>query len=352
MRKRIILTMLFIGVGLAACQMNPLFPESTPIIIPTRLVLPTPTGPAGSSLPSPSPQPLEPTSDPHALATLTVPPSLPSPTPQPVTPTHLGKYSRRARGIELNDTTGKVDPTKLQADFGVVYGGSGWADPFPNYGDNLLALDQANIPCLLLWDILLPPDFDASRPDQSFPPENEEPNVAAIIKATRGKAVAGIIIRFLDKDMPNHKIFTQGWMANYIPWMVKAVHNQTDKPTFVMTSQAFISGFGDAPDLNRVISGLDGISSWKSALPGQTPQSASWNDFPFPGDNYVPEYVSDNGSLDFINFARTAWKFDGIDAPSTPLWLYTGSAAQLKKNLDYKDHALNPPVNPTPTVSG
>jgi hypothetical protein len=359
-KKRLVLYTLLIGLGMAACQINSLLPESTPFILPTRLVLPSPTVstyhplPSSSQQPSTAPQPgFEPTSVQHGLATATLSPSLVFPTIQPSpSATHMGRFSGNAKGIELNESTGKVDPTKLQADFGVVYGGAGWEDITPNYKANILALDQANIPCLFLWDILLPAGFDASRPGKSFPPENEEPNVAAITKSAKGKAIAGIIIRFLDKDTSEHKVFTQGWMANYITWMVAAVYHQTGKPLYVMTSQEFIKSFGDAPDLNQVISTIDGMSSWKSATPGQKPQLASWNAFPIPGDNYVPEYISDNESLYFYNYARTAWKFDGIDASSTPLWMYKSSAAQLKKDLGYKDHDIFQSANPTPTAEG
>jgi len=352
------------GLGLTACQFKAFAAEETPIVIPTRLVLPTPTTSAGAPTPSSAPQPSAvpqvdagPTAETHSLtatptttftATVrvfpTVDPNLPTARP--------GKYSRRAKGIELDEFTGKVDPTQLRADFGVIHGGTGWSRPFPNYEANIQALYQANIPILLLWDINLPPGFDASRPDKSFPPENEEPNVAAIIRATRNKAVAGIIISFLNKTTPEGKVFTQGWMANYITWMVKAVAHQTGKPLFVLTSQEFISGFVDAPELDSVIANLDGLCSWKSAAPGQTPQLASWNAFPLPGDDYVPEYLSDNTPLYFINYARTSWKFDGIDAPSTPLWMYQSTAAQLKKDLGYKEHDPGAAVNPTPTVSG
>lgn len=344
MQKRIVFRVIIISLGLAACQANSLLTEPTPIIVPTRLVLPTPTVPTA--------QPARQPTAAHSLAVVTVYPSPVPPTlaPSPV-PTRVGKYTGRAKGIELNEFTGAVDPNKLQADFGVVYGGEGWTSPVPNYKANVTALYQANIPCLLLWDIIIPPDFDASRLDKSFPPEQDEPNVAAIIKAIQNKAIAGIIIRFLDKDMPDGRVFTQTWMANYITWMTRAVHHQTDKPLFVMTSQAFISGFDEATELNSVISNIEGICSWKSATPGQTPQLASWNDFPFPADDYVPEYIS-GSSLYFINFARTSWRFEGIDASSTPLWMYKSSAPQLKTDLDYKDHDRTAPSKPTPTVSG
>jgi hypothetical protein len=258
------------------------------------------------------------------------------------------RYSILARGIELDEDTGKVDPTRLKADFGIVYGGSGGENVSPNMGVNILALSQAHIPCLLLWDILIPQDADASNMDKSFPSENEEPNVVAISRAVKSGPVAGVIIRFLDKKTPDGKVFTQTWMANYINWMVKAVYHQSGRPLFVMTSQAFIDGFGHAPELNNAVSTIDGMCSWKAATPGQTPQPASWNDFPFPPDDYHPEYISNNSSLAFINYSRTSWKFDGIDAKSTPLWIYEGSADQLKKDLGYKENS----TNFDPSVSG
>ena len=347
MKKRILLCALLIGIALSGvgCQADSLFSEPTPITIPTRLILPTPTS---------TPQPIlssnqqSSQSAPHSQATAAVTATLPT-TPQPSpTKKYVGKYSQRAKGIELNDDTENVDPGKLQADFGVIYGGAGGDIPFSNYEANSLALYQANIPCLLLWDILIPSEFDASNPAKSFPPEKEEPNVAAIVRATRGKPVAGIIIRFLNKKTPEGKTFTQGWMANYVDWIVKAVYHQTGKPVYVMSSQAFINGFGAAPDLNRVISNLDGTSSWKSAIPKQAPHLAAWNDFPVPADDYAPEYISGNSSLYFINYSRADWNFDGIDTTSTPLWLYYAPPDQLKKELGYQDHALMIPSTPTP----
>ena len=337
MIKRIILCALLIGFGLSACQTNPFSAEDTPIVIPTRLILPSPTS-TSEPLPSPS---LEPTA--------TVPATQVPPTPQPsLVKTYVGKYSALAKGIELNESTVKVDPAKLQADFGIVYGGYG-EDDAKNYAAYIHAVNQADIPCLLLWDIIIPAGMDASNMEKTFPPEGEEPNVAAIARVARGQTIAGIIIRFMDKKTPEGKTFTQLWMSNYIAWMVEAVYHQTGKPLFVMTSQAFIDGFGKAPQLNQTISSIDGMSSWKSAMPGQSPQLASWNDFPVPGDDYAPEYISNNPTVSFINYARTAWKFDGINASSTPLWLYKAPASQLRKDLGFKGRTNPTPASPTPT---
>ena len=70
-------------------------------------------------------------------------------------------------------------------------------------------------------------------------------------------------------------------------------------------------------------------------------QLADWNNFPFPEDDYRPEYISENYDLYFINYARNAWRFDGIEAPSTPLWMYHDTAAQLKADLNYQEHEVN-----------
>ena len=343
MKKQVILLALFsfLALAAAACQVDSLPFDSTPVDIPTRLILPTRT----ALPPSPTASPVQPApaADQHSLPSAT---TAPTPAPSPAK-TYVGKYSQLARGIELNESTGNVDPSRLRADFGIVYAGYGSEDA-RNYATHIMALYQANLPCLLLWDILSPPGLNASNPDKTFPPENEDPNVAAIARAANRKTVAGVIIRFVNKKEPNGKTFTQVWMANYIAWAVEAVYHQTGKPLFVMTSQAFIDGFGKAPQLNNVISKIDGMSSWKSATAGQSPQLASWDDFPVPADDYVPEYISDNPTLYFINYARTAWKFDGIDASSTPLWLYKAPAAQLKKDLGYLDHsaATQTPVVP------
>ena len=246
------------------------------------------------------------------------------------------RYAVVAKGIELNQNTVKVDPTRLKADFGIIDGGAGWNAPFLNYETNILAFDQAKISWLLLWDILIPPEMDASNLDKSFPPEQEEPNVAAIVKAAKNKSLAGIIIRFQDKKLPDGKEFTQGWMANYISWIVQAVYHQNKKPLYIMTSQAFVNGFGNAPELNQVLSGMDGMCSWKAMRSETSTLPAAWDAFPIPQDDYVPEYISNNKSLYFINYARKAFKLDGIEADSTPLWIYTRPSAQFKKDLGIK----------------
>jgi hypothetical protein len=135
--------------------------------------------------------------------------------------------------------------------------------------------------------------------------------------------------------------------------MVNAVYHQTHKPLYVMTSQAFIAGFGHAPELNRVVSQTDGMSSYKAAFPEKTTLPAAWTLFPIPADDYVPEYISNNPTLYFINYSRTAWTLDGIEAKSTPLWLYRGTPDQLKKDLGY----VNSPAaivapSQTPLTSG
>lgn len=248
--------------------------------------------------------------------------------------TQSGRYAIVAKGIELNESTGNVDPGKLKADFGIVYGGIGGEKTFKNVEANILSLEQANIPCLLLWDIRIPEGAIASNIEKTFPPENEEANVAAILRVTKNLPVNGVIIRFEDKKQPDGKEFTQGWMANYIQWMVSAVYHQTGKPLFVMTSQAFIKSFGEAEELNRVVSGLEGMSSWKAMWTEEETLLADWVHFPIPADDYVPEYISNNPSLSFINYARKAYKFNGIDAASTPLWIYTRPVEQLRKDLD------------------
>ncbi|MCE1253526.1 MAG: hypothetical protein LWX83_08265 [Anaerolineae bacterium] len=325
MKKPVIFLMFLLGGCLSACQGLSFFADPTPVVVPTRLVLPsdTPTSPP-------------PTVEVHSLPTATFTPS-PSPTPT-LSPTRTGKYTGRAKGIELNEQTGAVDPGKLKADFGVVYGGEGWDGAAPNYKANIRALYQANIPVIFLWDILLPEDLDASRPERSYPPEAEEPNVSAIIRSVQDKPIDAIIIRFLDKKTPDGRTFTQVWMANYIKWMINAVHNQTGKPVYVMTSRQFIASFDEAPELNYAVSGIESMCSWKPAMPEDVTQPADWNNFPFPEDDYSPEYISENYRLNFINYARLAWSFDGIEGPSTPLWMYSDNAAQLKIDLNYQEH--------------
>jgi hypothetical protein len=372
MKRRVFLFVLFFGLGLAACQFNTLSPQATPESMPTALVLPSETFsvpqyqshplPTSASTPSPvfsaTPHPIVtaysinaqvptastpefgPTLVEYIPVTITIPPT---PTSLTRVPTRTGKYTGRAKGIELDEKTGAVDQTKLKVDFGIVYGNEGWLDPVPNYRTNALTFYRANIPCLVLWDIQLPPDFDASRPERSFPPEAEEPNVAAIIKATKNKSISGVIARFVDKDMPDGRVFTQVWMAHYVEWMMNAIQHQTKKPTYFMSTRDFINGFGYAPELNWAVSKIENIASFNSAFPGQEPQLASWDDFPFPDDDYVPEYLGDNDGIDFINYSRSAWKFDGIDDKSTPLWIYKGSLEDLKKDLNYVDHEVIAP---------
>jgi hypothetical protein len=248
----------------------------------------------------------------------------------------------------LNEDSTVTDQTQIKADFAVLHGGAGWGDTVPNFEKNILALYQQNIPAVLQWEIVLP-DIDAGDPNKTFPPEAEEPNVAAIYKATHNKAIAGIIIRFLDKTTPQGTTFTQVWMRNYIAWVIGAVYHVCQKPLYIMTSEAFVASFGDAPELNQMLSGADGMCSWKSAFPGQETELASWDALPIPPDSYVPEWISDNKTLYFVNYARTAWRLIGIDG-DVPLWEYRlGDGTQIKKDLGYVDHAvITPAVDTTP----
>ena len=266
--------------------------------------------------------------------------------------------SNKAHGIELNEFTGKVDITQFKdIAFGIVHGGAGWSAPFDNLKDNVQYLYNANLPCILLWDILIPGDYNASDLAKTFPPQADDPNVLGIKRALSNKAIAGVIIRFLDKDTPEGIVFVQGWMANLIKYMVDAVFKQTGNLLYVMTSQGFIDSFGTAqacPQLNQEVSGIDGMCSWKSAFPGQSTQTASWDNLPIPADTYSPEYISNNTKLYFINYARTAWRLPGImdtagNVAATPLWQYKGTPAELKADLGYKDHAINTTPEPTPT---
>ena len=271
--------------------------------------------------------------------------------------------SNLAHGIELDENTGKVDITQLEnISFGIVYGGSGWSAPAGNLKDNVQYLYNANLPCILLWDIIIPPEYNASDISKTFPPENEDPNIVGIKRALANKTIHGVMIRFLDKDLPDKKVFTQGWMANLITYLVGGVYKQTGRLLYVMTSQAFIDSFGTpqaCPQLNQVISGVDGMCSWKSAFPGQAPQEASWKSLPIPPDGYAPEFISNNKTLYFINYARTAFCLPGIldktgNMAQTPLWQYKDTAEKLKEDLGYKDHPIivdQPDPGPEP-VSG
>jgi GH25 family lysozyme M1 (1,4-beta-N-acetylmuramidase) len=254
----------------------------------------------------------------------------------------------KAIGFELNQYNKKVDSTKLKGDFCILVGGQG-SYQYSNLEGNYLAAYYANIPTILLWDIIIPTAIDASDLSKTFGPYAEDENIKAITAAMKFHGYSGVILRFLDKDFPDGRVFTQKWMSNFITYIFNGVYDQTKKLVWWMSSSDFVNGFGSAPELNQTLSTLDGMCSFKRAFPNRETEKFPWDNKPIPPADYTPEFISNCKIAYFINYCRTLCLFDGVEG-AVPLWEYfAGDREQLRADINYVDHAVIIPTDPGDT---
>jgi len=250
----------------------------------------------------------------------------------------MGKWTDKAKGIYLDDRHTVTNKELLKVDFIIAWAGHG-AQIAQKFTQHVQTAYDIGVPLLAYFASDPTLYFDMGLDESKWPAPDNDPQIKALDRMLKSGSVLrvfhGIMIDASMRIGSDGKTITDGWIVSIARHLQDMCWQRYRKPIYPYISPSTVQAYPGSQQFAVWLSGMDGISIWKSAYSNNPAvETASWDAFPIPADSESPDPMYAPAWY-FWRYSNTKFIFPGIDGGAVPTFLYSSDRNRLYSDLGF-----------------